>query len=109
MILILTIAFNFTNGSEANTKIFEGKIIFCQCKTCGVKVYQHPKSGAFKAVLPTNFHIEQGEVGCLLPDSMKPTSHVNYENRLLDCSDALPKVRLMLKEVLPAIVVERCK
>ena len=63
------------------------------CKTCGVNVYQHPKGGTFKAVLPTNFHIEQGDVGCLLPDVMRPTTHINYENRLLDSADNLPKCK----------------
>lgn len=63
------------------------------CKTCGVNVYQHPKSSIYKAILPTNFHIEQGDFGCLLPDALKPTLHVNYENRLLDSSDDLPKYK----------------
>jgi hypothetical protein len=68
-------------GSEENTKIHKDGIVFCMCKNCGVKVYQHPKSAVFKAVLPINFHIEQGGVGCLIPDNLKPTAHMNYENR----------------------------
>lgn len=93
LVVVPNEAFTFTKNSEDNTKIVEDKILFCRCKTCGVCVYQQPKSKPFTAVLPVNFRIEQGGVACALPDNLKPTFHLNYENRLLDSADDLPKFK----------------
>ena len=55
-------------------------------------VYQHPEGADFRAVLPTNFHIEDG-VNCKLPKQYLPQIHVNYENRQYDAYDQLPKFK----------------
>lgn len=58
-----------------------------------MNVYQHPLSKPFTVVLPTNFRIEQGDVGQMLPEELKPTMHINYENRQWDHADVLPKFK----------------
>jgi hypothetical protein len=86
------------------------------CTECGSFVYQRPKGAGFRALSPVTFCIEtkleenkeDGEedpsssavlrssmcgVSCLLPAELLPTQHVNYENRLRDYHDDLPKWR----------------
>ena len=93
LVAVPTDAFTFTNDSEKNSEIRTDKIVFCHCKRCGVNVYQHPLSKPFTVVLPTNFRIEQGDVGQMLPEELKPTMHINYENRQWDHADDLPKFK----------------
>ena len=75
-------------------KIVEGygKMRHCKCTKCGCSVYQYPEGGNFRALFPTNFHIEDG-VNCRLPDEYLPKMHVNYENRHYDWYDDLPKFK----------------
>jgi len=63
-------------------------------------IYQHPGGEDFKdfrALFPVNFHIETDDSSlpcgksCKLPDELMPTNHINYENRVMDVHDALPK------------------
>jgi transcription factor C subunit 7 len=73
------------------------------CTDCGCFVYQRPKGASFRALAPTTFHLETPSppgdegyscgVSCQLPARLHPTCHVNYENRQMDCHDALPKWR----------------
>ncbi|CAM9224495.1 unnamed protein product [Chrysoparadoxa australica] len=84
--------FSFSSG-EDKLKIYEGKLVQAFCGECGSPIYQHPPGADFKAVYPTSFRYEQGEVGCLLPEDYKPTARVNYENRLFDVTDTMPKFK----------------
>jgi hypothetical protein len=83
-------------------KITEGKssVKICQglgtmqhaiCCECGTGIYQHPAAATFLGIFPVNFQIENGK-SCMLPENMKPTCHLNYENRVMDCFDDLPKI-----------------
>jgi hypothetical protein len=42
------------------------------------------------AVPPTVFHKYDG----LLPENYRPSMHINYENRMMDSLDDLPKYRV---------------
>jgi hypothetical protein len=72
---------------------------FAFCSMCGGFVYQCPKGAPFKAVMPTTFQIENPDpsvscgVNSKLPAHMLPQAHVNYENRLMDIQDDLPKFK----------------
>jgi hypothetical protein len=82
-----------TEGNELlTTTNGYGKMRHTFCSKCGCMVYQYPEGADFRAVLPTNFHIEDG-VSCKLPDKYLPKSHVNYENRQYDWHDTLPKFK----------------
>ena len=63
-------------------------------------IYQHPGGEDFKdfrARFPVNFHLETDDSSlpcgksCKLPDELMPTNHINYENRVMDVQDDLPK------------------
>ena len=51
----------------------------------------------FLAVFPVNFRIETDDPtapcgkSCRLPEELMPKAHLNYENRLMDANDDLPK------------------
>ena len=62
------------------------------CSKCSCMIYQCPEGANFRAILPTNFHIEDGVV-CKLPEKYLPKFHVNYENRHYDWGDTLPKFK----------------
>ena len=67
-----------------------GKLVVAKCKDCSGSVYQHPEGADFKAAFPRMFRIEDG-VNCMLPAELKPQAHLNYENRLFNYNDCLPK------------------
>ena len=69
-----------------------GTLMHCTCKKCGGGIYYCPKGAPFRLVYPTNFHIADGK-NCKLPDDYLPTAHLNYENRLMDWHDPLPKFK----------------
>jgi hypothetical protein len=73
------------------------------CSTCGCLVYQCPSLVPVRSVMPINFHL-QGDDGvtCLLPDKLKPKLHMNYENRMFDWGDDLPKY-LNIPEASPLV------
>merc|ERR1711894_203457 len=86
-------AFEITEGAElCTTSKGYGKMTHTFCAKCGVQVWQCPEGADFRAVLPTNFHIEDG-VSCKLPVKYQPKIHVNYENRHYDFHDDLPKFK----------------
>ena len=86
-------ALQITEGAELLTKAKGyGTVRHAFCSKCGTMVYQHPEGADFRAILPTNFHIEDG-VNCKLPEKYLPTMHANYENRQYDSCDQLPKFR----------------
>lgn len=63
------------------------------CGACGCLIDQGPEGAPFRAVLPVNFHLEDGK-SCVLPEKYKPKLHVNYENRMMDWHDSLPKYKV---------------
>ena len=69
-----------------------GRMVHIFCSKCGCMIYQYPKGAPFRAISPTNFHIEDG-VRCTLPKKYLPQSHINYENRQYDWHDHLPKFK----------------
>lgn len=65
------------------------------CKHCGSSVYQHPDGADFKATFPATYHIQDASgPGCKLPSEYLPQAHINYENRLMDSTDSLPKFKV---------------
>ena len=82
-----------TEGNEKLSKAKAyGTMVYAFCSMCGCLIYAHPEGENFRAVLPTNFHIENG-VSCKLPEEYLPKVHVNYENRQYDWKDNLPKYK----------------
>ena len=84
---------SFQKG-EDNLEIckgYFGKMYVAKCKTCMAPVYQGPEGGPFKAAFPRMFQISDGK-SCKLPAELMPQAHLNYENRLWDCNDDLPKM-----------------
>lgn len=90
--------FSIDQGEEhLQVKEGMGRLVHAICIKCGCHIYQCPDGAKFRAVLPVNFHIETPDssnpcgVSCKLPKELLPTAHVNYENRLMDVEDDLPK------------------
>ena len=69
-----------------------GSIVREFCSKCGVSLWQGPEGAPFRAIFPTNFHIEDGVV-CKLTEKYLPKAHINYENRHYDWCDKLPKFK----------------
>lgn len=68
------------------------------CVECGCMIWQGPreirgfgKACPWRTFMPTCFRFEQGEKGAKLPKYLLPWAHFNYENRLMDVDDNLPK------------------
>ena len=82
-----------TEGSDVvmNAKGY-GKLMHAFCSKCSCMLYEWPEGADFKAICPTNFHIEDG-VSCKLPKKYLPEMHINYENRHYDWNDSLPKFK----------------
>lgn len=89
--------FTWTKGEEHLTVAKgQGKMIHGFCSLCGTALYQHPDGARFKALFPVCFHINDPEdpKSCILHDELKPTMHANYENRVFDWHDSLPKYKV---------------
>ena len=69
-----------------------GKMVHTFCAKCGCMIYEYKEGANFRAIPPTNFHIEDGAC-CKLPEKYMPKSHINYENRQYDWHDQLPKFK----------------
>jgi hypothetical protein len=67
-----------------------GSLVHGWCEDCGTRIYQGPKDSAMRAFYPINFHIEDGK-NCMIPKELMPKCHLNYENRIRDWQDDLPK------------------
>ena len=80
------------------------------CTNCGSHIYQNPKGMPMKAFYASVFEYENGKntsqrdasekpssknpgVSCVLPEHLMPKLHANYENRLMDYNDDLPKYK----------------
>lgn len=102
-------------GVEGDFKILQGEgqmrmiqgmgaLTHAICSNCGVGLYQQPKGKTFYATYPTTFQIETSNsneqdasshnVPCsFLPPHLQPKFHNNYENRLTNYYDSLPKYK----------------
>jgi hypothetical protein len=84
--------YKITEGEE-HLKKYDGKgsLKFWKCTECGSPVYQGPEGAPFRGFYPRSFlGYVDGKVNTL-PDHLKPRFHVNYENRMWDINDLLPK------------------
>jgi hypothetical protein len=85
-----------TNGKE-NLVDFVGKVVRTFCKKCGCLVHGVLKGSGIMFVCPLNFHLETEGAPhngtLLLPPKFRPQAHVNYESRLWDWQDSLPKFK----------------
>lgn len=74
-----------------------GKLCHTSCTKCLTGVYQGPEGAPFFAAFPSTFHIEQPNGDeppiTVLPEELMPTSHCNYENRLTNFYDSIPKYK----------------
>jgi hypothetical protein len=84
--------YTITEGEEYLKKFDgNGSLRFWKCTECGSPVYQGPEAADFRAFYPRSFEgYVNGKVNTL-PDHLKPKFHINYENRMWDFNDELPK------------------
>lgn len=82
-----------TEGEEFVVEKLRGGSLQVQsyCSECLGGIWQHRQGLPFRALFPATFHIEQGDKGAMLPKEYQPKIHVNYENRMMDWNDDLPK------------------
>lgn len=85
-------AFSILCGTEY-LKVCHGKakMQYGFCTECGTTLYQHQEGGEHNGVeyvglFPANFLLE-GKI----PAAWSPQAHLDYENRLMDVIDPLPK------------------
>ncbi|MDP7245359.1 MAG: hypothetical protein QF389_02100 [Planctomycetota bacterium] len=69
------------------------------CKMCHGPVMQYQEGMGFRAVFPVSLNLRRGNAGPdhgadRIPDEWKPQLHLNYENRLFDWDDDLPKFKV---------------
>mmetsp|Transcript_60228 Transcript_60228/g.136172 ORF Transcript_60228/g.136172 Transcript_60228/m.136172 type:complete len:185 (-) Transcript_60228:82-636(-) len=86
--------FTVLSGSKfMRVSLGYGKLTHTFCENCGTGLYQNPEGASYVSVYPVNFQIEspKGGPACPLPAKYLPKAHVNYENRLFDWHDNLPK------------------
>lgn len=99
LLAIMQEGFTITQGEEhLQVAKGRGKMRHAFCTECGCHIYQHPEDGGFRALFPPTFHIEEKQRtmnnGCLLlPPEMMPEVHTNYESRLRNFEDDLPKFK----------------
>jgi len=84
--------YKITEGEEYLKKFdVSGSLKCWRCTECGSPVYQAPEGADFRAFYPRTFEgYVDGKVNTL-PDHLKPKFHINYENRMWDSNDELPK------------------
>jgi len=75
-----------------------GAMRFVSCSSCHGPVTQYRDSNEFRVVFPVTLDLGRGEASDdhgadRLPDALAPQAHINYENRLFDWSDSLPKFK----------------
>ena len=78
---------------EDKLKKFEGngKLRVWKCWDCGAAVYQGPEGLPFRAFYPRYFNGYIEGKNNTLPDNFSAKQHCNYENRMWDFNDDLPK------------------
>ena len=110
LMLLPTSHLTITKGiTEKKLKVCNGmgKMVHAFCTECGCYIYQFADYGPaydYRAVFPVNFHIETPDPttpcgsSCKLPTQLLPTAHLNYENRVMDATDDLPKWTTFMSE-----------
>jgi hypothetical protein len=85
--------FKFTKGEDKvkyhdlSPKMFAG-----YCSGCGGHCVQGPKGGPFWGTMAACYDANKGkEPLATLDPFFVPKAHVNYENRIMNCPDDLPK------------------
>ena len=79
----------------------KSSMVSTACANCGAIVFQGPKDAPFRAITPASLKIQVEDasfpcgVSCKLPADLLPSAHINYENRLYDYADDLPKFSSM--------------
>ncbi|MGB0684860.1 MAG: GFA family protein [Planctomycetota bacterium] len=76
-----------------------GNFHLVTCKVCHGPVMQYQDGMNFRAVFPVSLNLRRGDAGAdhgadRISDEWKPQVHLNYENRLFDWDDDLPKFRV---------------
>ncbi|MHC4894101.1 MAG: GFA family protein [Planctomycetota bacterium] len=94
-------SFQVEDGSGETATRASGRMRFTTCATCHGPVVQHPDGAPFRVVFPINLELGRGEAGedhgaDRIPDEWAPQMHLNYENRLFDWSDGLPKFKVFV-------------
>ena len=80
-----------------------GRMRFVTCASCHGPVMQHPADAPFRVVFPVNLDLARGQAGDdhgadRIPDELAPSMHLNYENRLFDWHDDLPKYKVFVPD-----------
>jgi hypothetical protein len=78
-----------------------GTLMHTFCIHCGGGISQKPRDADFLAIFPSTFQIEEASAStdgsttasCLLPTNLQADGHLNYENRLQNYYDDLPKYK----------------
>ena len=81
-----------TEGEDKlNTFVGTGKLRTYKCKECGSGLCQGPEGMPFRAFYPRymNGYVE-GKIN-KLPENLMYKAHINYENRMWDFNDDVPK------------------
>lgn len=88
-----------TQGKEQlHTRVIK-RFHLVNCKRCHGPVMQFQEGMGFRAVFPVLLDLSRGEPGSdhgadRIPDELRPAVHLNYENRLFDWDDHLPKFKV---------------
>ena len=81
-----------TQGEDKIKKFAgNGKLRVYKCWECGVQFCQGPEGLPFRAWYPRYFNGYVDGKSNKLPERMMPKDHINYENRMWDWNDNLPK------------------
>lgn len=88
-----------TQGDEHLRSRVLGKFHLVTCELCHGPVMQFQDGMGFRAVFPVSLDLRRGDAGSdhgadRVPDDWKPQLHLNYENRLFDWDDDLPKFKV---------------
>ncbi len=88
-----------TQGDELLQTRALDKFHLVTCKMCHGPVMQYQEGMGFRAVFPVSLNLRRGNAGPdhgadRIPDEWKPQLHLNYENRLFDWDDDLPKFKV---------------
>ena len=81
-----------TEGEDLLKKfVGKGPLRFWKCTECGSPVYQEPDGMPIRGFYPRTFDGYVDGKCNKIPEDLKPKIHINYENRLWDFNDELPK------------------
>ena len=82
----------FLKGADkVKTFAGNGSLRQTKCTECGCALYQGPEGAPFKAYYPRQLKGYVKGKDNKYPADLAPTAHINYENRVFDWADSLPK------------------